>query len=102
MKVNPLAVLHELHFRGSDQAAALPQPMPSGNDFAGTLSNAIDRVDGMQKTANDQIEAFVAGENENLHEVMIAMNEAELSFQLMTEVRNKVLETYQELMRMQV
>ncbi len=102
MKANPLAVLHELHFRGSDQAKALPQPMPAGDDFAGTLSNAIDRVDGMQKTANDQIEAFVSGENENLHEVMIAMNEAELSFQLMTEVRNKVLETYQELMRMQV
>lgn len=102
MKANQLAVLNPLHFRGRDQAAALPRPAPAGDDFAATLGDAIDRVDGMQKTANAQIEAFVSGENENLHEVMIAMNEAELSFQLMTEVRNKVLETYQELMRMQV
>jgi flagellar hook-basal body complex protein FliE len=62
----------------------------------------VNKVDDAQKAADGQIEAFVAGEQENLHEVMIAMNEAKLSFQLMTEVRNRMLETYQELMRMQV
>lgn len=70
--------------------------------FADTLRNAIGEVDASQKRADEQIEAFVAGEQENLHEVTIAMNEARLHFQLMTEVRNKSLETYQELMRMQV
>ena len=102
MKATQLAALNELHFRSADQAAVLPQPAPSGADFAATLGDAVDRVDAMQKTANDQIASFVAGENENLHEVMISMNEAELSFQLMTEVRNKMLDTYHELMRMQV
>ena len=77
-----------------------PQEGPDG--FANTLRNAVEQVDGAQKEADAQIEAFVAGEQENLHEVMIAMNEARLYFQLMTEVRNKTLETYQELMRMQV
>ena len=66
------------------------------------MRQAIAEVDGAQKTADQQITAFVAGEQENVHEVMIAMNEARLSFQLMTEVRNRMLETYQELMRMQV
>ena len=85
---------------------SLPTPRlggaASGPSFSDTLQNAIDEVDGAQKAADSQVEAFVAGEQENLHEVMIAMNEAKLSFQLMTEVRNRALETYQELMRMQV
>jgi len=70
--------------------------------FADTLNRAIQAVDRAQKAANEQVEAFVAGEQENLHEVMISMNQARLYFQLMTEVRNRLLETYQELMRTQI
>ena len=73
-----------------------------GPGFAETLSSAIGEVDTSQKVADENIEAFIAGEKENLHDVMISMNEAKLHFQLMTEVRNRMLETYQELMRMQV
>lgn len=75
---------------------------PVGPPFGDTLSQAIDRVDVAQKAADAQVEAFVAGETENVHEVMISMNQAELHFQMLTEVRNKVLEGYQEIMRMQV
>jgi flagellar hook-basal body complex protein FliE len=83
--------------------ARLPQPRESdGAGFGDTLKEAMNQVDGAQKAADGQIEAFVAGEQENVHEVMIAMNQAKVSFQLMTEVRNKMLETYHELMRMQV
>ena len=74
----------------------------NGASFADTLKDAVGRVDGAQREADSQIEAFVAGEQDNLHEVMISMNSARLTFQLMTEVRNKMLDTYQELMRMQV
>lgn len=91
---------------GDDKARSLPRP--AGGDDAGSLgfgdalSEAVNRVDGAQKEAEGQINAFVAGEQENLHEVVISMNQAELYLQLMTEVRNKMLDTYQELMRMQV
>ncbi len=74
----------------------------TGPAFGETLADAVGRVDQAQKTADAQVEAFVAGETENTHEVMIAMNQAELHFKLMTEVRNKLLDGYQELMRMQV
>ncbi|PAP75771.1 flagellar hook-basal body complex protein FliE [Rubrivirga marina] len=78
-------------------------PGPSeGPAFRDTLAQAVDRVDGAQKAADAQVEAFVAGETENVHDVMIALNQAELHFQLLTEVRNKLLDGYQELMRMQV
>ena len=90
----------------SDDLQRLPQPrqteQPDGSSFVDTLKDAVNSVDGAQKAAEGQIESFIAGEQENLHEVMISMNQAKLHFQLMTETRNKVLETYQELMRMPV
>ncbi len=82
--------------RGATGASADAPP------FADTLRNAIDRADAAQKTADAEVQAFVAGESDNVHDAMIAMNEAELHFQLLTEVRNKLLDGYQELMRMQI
>lgn len=98
-----IAQLQRLRQTATDDPLALPTPAsPGGADFSNALKDAVNRVDESQKAAEGQIEAFVAGEQENVHEVMIAMNEAKLSFQLMTQVRNRLLETYQELMRMQV
>ena len=65
-----------------------------GPAFGDTLADAIDRVDGAQKAADAQVESFVAGETENVHDVMIALNQAELHFQLLTDVRNKLLDGY--------
>ena len=86
---------------GPPAEGAAPRPA-IGPAFGETLADAVGRVDHAQKTADAQVEAFVAGETENAHEVMIAMNQAELHFKLLTEVRNKLLDGYQELMRMQV
>ncbi len=86
----------------TDGQLPVPQSRPSETSFGDTLKDAIGKVDASQQAADEQIEAFVAGDQDDLHEVMIAMNQAKLTFHLMTEVRNKALETYQELMRMQV
>lgn len=88
----------------SDGALPLPplgEETPEGG-FGKVLGEAIAEVDGRAKEAHAQLTAFVSGEQENVHEVMIAMNQSSVAFQLMTEVRNRMLETYQELMRMQV
>lgn len=98
-----IAQLQRLRQAATDEPRALPRPASPGQpDFGNALKEAVERVDASHKAADGQVEAFVAGEQENLHEVVIAMNEAKLSFQLMTQVRNRLLETYQELMRMQV
>ncbi len=98
-----IAQLQRLRASGFEDGAKLPQPRDAQeSSFGDTLKDAVNQVDAAHKGADGQIEAFVAGEQENLHEVMISMNQAKLAFQLMTEVRNKTLETYQELMRMQV
>lgn len=73
-----------------------------GPSFGDTLEKAIDSVDESQEVANEKISAFVAGEEDDVHEVMISMNQAKLHFELMNEVRSRGLESYKQLMRMQV
>ncbi len=100
-----VAELQRLQQLSGDDTWRLPTPRGRESvdgGFADTLAQAIQEVDRAQKEANEQVEAFIAGEQENLHEVMISMNQARLYFQLMTEVRNRLLETYQELMRTQI
>src|SRR5690349_19708886 len=70
--------------------------------FGNMLSDLVQEVDNKQAIAAENTNALMAGENVSLHTAMIAMEEANVSFQLMVEVRNKLLESYQELMRMQV
>lgn len=75
---------------------------PEGPTFGDMLSNAIDSVDNQMDSADQKVADVVAGKSENIHDVMISMQKAQLSFQLMTEIRNKAVETYQELSRMQI
>ena len=75
---------------------------PAGSSFDGFLGNVVSEVSSKQAAAADAVQSVTAGGNVPLHQAMIAVQEASLSFQLMVEVRNKLLESYQELMRMQV
>ena len=72
-------------------------------DGAGKFfSELVSKVNDMQVQSENSIKALSSGENKNLHEVMISMEKASISFQFMTSVRDKALSTYQEIMRMQV
>ena len=70
--------------------------------FEDTLKGFLGDVNTMQNEADASIEKFVAGEVKDVHQVMAAVTEARTSFNLMLEIRNKTLDAYQELMRMQV
>ncbi|HOI52563.1 flagellar hook-basal body complex protein FliE [Azonexus caeni] len=90
------------------QASGLPAAGNSGTtagvtDFAEVLKNSIDKVNEAQKSANQMAEKLAAGDsNQNLHEVMIALQSASVSFQEMVQVRNKLVTAYQDVMNMQV
>ncbi|MGN1035218.1 MAG: flagellar hook-basal body complex protein FliE [Rhodocyclaceae bacterium] len=72
-------------------------------DFAEVLKNSIDKVNQTQQTADQMQTAFAAGDTtQNLHEVMIALQTASVSFQEMVQVRNKLVTAYQDVMSMQV
>jgi len=75
---------------------------PNEQSFSDVLSDAINGVDKTMKGSDAKVQQFVAGETDNVHDVMISMQRAKLSFDLMVEVRNKVVETYQEVSRMQI
>lgn len=75
---------------------------PATESFANMLGRMVEEVNTRQGAANDAVAALQSGQNVSLHQAVIAMEEANLSFQLMVEVRNKLLDSYQELMRMQV
>lgn len=83
---------------GTDSTSAAK---PAGS-FQNLLGNLVGEVAEKQAVANDTISDLMSGKNVSLHQAMISMEEASVSFQLMVEVRNKLLDSYQELMRMQV
>ena len=70
--------------------------------FERTLGQFVGEVGAQQGIAADAVHGLVNGQGASLHQTMIAIEEAHVSFQLMVEVRNKLLESYQELMRMQI
>ena len=74
----------------------------SSASFSNVLGQMVQEVNAKQAAAGDAVSSLLSGQNVTLHQAMIAMEEASVSFQLMVEVRNKLLESYQELMRMQV
>jgi flagellar hook-basal body complex protein FliE len=70
--------------------------------FGDTLNQAITDVNALQNEAGKAMNRMVSGEATDLHEVMIAVEKARTSFDLLMEVRNKALDAYREIMRMQV
>lgn len=70
--------------------------------FGDLLTEMVRRTDESQKVSTRTTGALLSGQNVPVHQVMVASEEAAVSFQLMLEVRNRLLEGYQELMRMQV
>jgi len=73
-----------------------------GVSFSDTLAESLDKVNDLQKEADKAIEDFATGKTRNIHETMIAVNKADLAFRLTMQVRNKIVEAYQEVMRTQV
>jgi flagellar hook-basal body complex protein FliE len=80
-------------------------PTPAVNEpggFGSVFEQLVSSVDAKQDEAQALTRDVLLGQNDQLHQSMIAMQEAGVAFQLMVEVRNKVVESYQELMRMPV
>jgi flagellar hook-basal body complex protein FliE len=80
------------------------QSTPTGNGSIGeVLKEAISEVNELSNTADVAIQKQLAsGETTDLHSTMIALEKAEVSFQLMMQIRNKILQAYEEIMRMPI
>ena len=93
MTVDPIGYLPALQEAG---VASKPQ------DFGAWLASAVGDVNQQLARADQSLQQLAAGETQNLHQVMIALEEARIGVQLVVQVRNRLLEAYQEILRMQV
>ena len=73
-----------------------------GGSFSDILKDSIEKVGQLEKEANEQTEKLASAGTQDVHNTMIAVSKADLSFQLMMQIRNKIIDAYQEIMRIQV
>ena len=70
--------------------------------FGKLMEDMVGKVGELQNNADRSIQSLATGQGKGLHEVMLAVEKASISFQMLTQVRNKAVEAYQEIMRMPI
>lgn len=89
-----------LDIAGENGLSRLQQPQVGGTSFGDTLKRAIGEVSTAQETSQDYIQKFVNGEPVELHQVMAAAEEAQLSLEMLVELRSKLMDAYKTVMQM--
>ena len=84
------------------EPAGLAARPSSAGSFQEAFANAVQSVEAFGQNANASIGRLLSGEGEELHTTVLATQQAELSFDLFMQMRNKVVSAYQEIMRMQM
>lgn len=79
----------------------IQKPDESSVPFKDMLKGLVDQVDTLQKEADASIQGLATGETQNVHDVVLKMEEAGIAFDLMMKVRDKLLEAYQQVIKMQ-
>lgn len=86
---------------GTDPGLLKPQTKGS-ESFAETLKHSIENVNALQNEANHAVQELIVGKTKDIHGTMITLEKADISFRMMMQVRSKMVEAYNEIMRMQV
>lgn len=97
MNVESIMALYD----GVDTTSIRPQGAVN-TSFSNWLENEIGEVSSQITAAEEAAQSLASGDAENLHQVMIALDKAQLSMNMVVEVRNRLLEGYQEVMRMSI
>jgi flagellar hook-basal body complex protein FliE len=82
--------------------ASRPTTGDGGSSFAATIAKVIDESQGMQKRMDQDINDLVTGKADSVHQVVLNVAEADLMFRMLMEVRDRLISSYQEVMRMQI
>ncbi len=84
---------------GGGKGASGAAPM---DDFSARLDEALEQVDGQVQRADASLQALATGQDTNLHQTMIALQEADIAVRTMTSVRDKVVGAYEQIMNMAI
>jgi flagellar hook-basal body complex protein FliE len=82
-----------------DFGSIVAKEQQGGSDFLETLRGAVDQVKDLQSQADTQVAGMLNGDGQDVHSAMIAVEKANLAFELMLQVRNKIVSAYQEVSR---
>jgi len=102
MRIEPLVTIEPLKGLRETQGAADSSAQAAAKSFGDVLQETVDQVNTLQVEADKLAQDLASGKLEDLHTVMVAMSKASLALEFTIQVRNKVIEAYQELMRTQV
>ena len=86
--------------QGLTQAQPLKPAAPKPGDFQNLVGNMVSDFNQVQNQAADEVARLAAGKADNVHQVMISLGKAEVSFNYMLEVRNRLLDAYKQVMQM--
>ena len=98
MKIEQIRMPDRLELDNLDNSS----PAKTGVSFLDTLKESIEKVNDLQKQADVASSELVSGSNTDIVQTMVTMEKADISFRLMMQVRNKIIQAYEEIMRMQV
>lgn len=84
-----------------EKSSLVPHSIPKEKSFADTFKDSLTSVNDMQTTKSQMIQSFASGETQNVHELMVTLQKAGLAINMTSAVRNKVLEAYKELSKLQ-
>lgn len=82
--------------------SALTSPQMPSTSFSQLVANGVGEVNRQLLDSQQGLQTLALGDAQNLHQVMIRLEESKLTFQLMLQVRNRLLESYQDIMKMQI
>lgn len=88
------------HIAPLSEGGAIAKDAPT--NFSSMVSQGLEQVNQQLLTSEADLQTLASGNVQNLHQIMIRMEESRLSFQLLLQVRNRLLESYQDIMKMQI
>jgi flagellar hook-basal body complex protein FliE len=97
--INPIGPVSESDLQSKTPGIGVQKGGPS---FKDTLGSFLQDVNGLQNKADESIQKMAAGEINDVHQVMESVEEANVAFNMMMEIRNKVMDAYQEVMRIRL
>lgn len=98
VSLSPLAGLAPL--QGTSNSVS--SPLSSPQSFTGMVTQGLEAVNNQLMVSQTDLQQLATGNAENLHQIMIRLEESRISFQLFLQIRNRLLEAYQDVMKMQI
>jgi flagellar hook-basal body complex protein FliE len=99
---NPINSLGPQGIKPVAPTAPTAKPASSGDDFAQMMRDQLQQVGALQTDADDQVAKLVSGQSDNMTEVFVATRKAQVAFSLLMEIRNKLVDAYEEVRNMRV